>query len=255
MRKGILGLVVSTCLLFSAGQASATVIQDNYYGHNSFGSTWNRDVIGDSSVFDIQSMNVTVTGTVLNVSINTNFAGDAGVDANYVTNGIGYGDLFLSSSWNPYGSAPYIDDKASNGTVWNYGISLDNRWSNTGGVGTLYSLNSGNNLTDTLLSNDFIDCTKCVYRDGQEVAVNTASNGVSALNTGSWSVDAANKTVNFSIDLAGTNLLGSNIGVHWGMTCDNDVIEGAATVPEPSALMLLGLGLLGLGFTSRKRFR
>ncbi len=247
----LLGLVL-------VAPAQAATIMDNYVGSDAHGR---GDVIGSASDFNIISMDVTVSGTMLNVSINTNFAGkgDNGLFAadTYSGNGIGYGDLFLSSSWNPYGTAPYSGDNASNGTVWNYGFALDNRYMNEGaaGTGTLYSLNSGNNLTDTLLSNDFISCTtNCIYRDGQAVAVNTGSAGVSAFNSGTWSIDTSTNTVNFQLDLAGTGLLGSNIGVRWGMTCANDAIEGSvSTVPVPAAAWLFGSGLLGLVGVARRR--
>ena len=222
----VLGLIL-------VAPVQATTVTDGYVGSNAHG--WD-DVIGDASEFDIQSMNVTVSGSVLTVSVSTNFAGlgDNGLYSGYTYsgNGIGYGDLFLSSGWNPYGSAPYSSDSASNGTVWNYGFSLDDRYMSEGtaGTGTLYSLNSGNNLTDTLLSDNFI--TGATYRNGQEVAVNTRSGDVTAINSGSWYVDATGKTVNFSVDLAGTGLLGSNIGVRWEMTCANDAIEGGVSTVE-----------------------
>jgi hypothetical protein len=42
-------------------------------------------------------------------------------------------------------------------------------------------------------------------------------------------------------------------GFHWSMTCANDVIEGAASVPEPAAMLLLGTGLIGIAGISRKK--
>lgn len=240
--------------LFFAAPLQAATIVDNYTGANDHGY---GDVIGSSSDFDIRSMDVSVSGTILTVSINTNFAGkgDDGLFTG-LTNGqgIGYGDLFLSSAWNPFGSAPYVGDQASNGTVWSYGFALDNRWmnENSAGTGTLYSLNSGNNAADTLFSNDFI--TGGTYRDGQEVAVDTNGNVTALANTGSWNINTGNNTVNFSLDLAGTGLLGSDIAVRWGMTCANDVIEGSVpAVPVPAAVWLFGSGLLGLIGVARRK--
>jgi hypothetical protein len=245
--------------LIMVAPAQAATVMDNYIGSNDHGY---GDVIGSAADFNIISMNVTMSGTMLNVSINTNFAGKGDnrlfASDTYSGNGIGYGDLFLSTSWNPFGTATdsYSGDNANNGTVWNYGFALDNRYMNeaSAGTGTLYSLNSGSNATDTLLSNSFIDGSRAIYRDGQAVAVNTASAGVSSFNSGTWDINTATNTVNFQLDLAGTGLLGSNIGVRWGMTCANDAIEGSvSTVPVPAAAWLFGSGLLGLVGVARRR--
>jgi hypothetical protein len=42
--------------------------------------------------------------------------------------------------------------------------------------------------------------------------------------------------------------------MHWGETCQNDVIEGQVSlVPVPGALPLTGLGLMMLGLARRRR--
>jgi hypothetical protein len=44
--------------------------------------------------------------------------------------------------------------------------------------------------------------------------------------------------------------------MHWGETCQNDVIEGQVSlVPVPGALPLTGLGLMMLGLARRRRGR
>jgi len=248
--------VLVMALLASSLSTQAAVITDAYIGGNDHGR---GDVIGHQSDFDINSMDVNLNGTVLTVSIDTTFAGKAGTIAPGLTNGlgIGYGDLFLSSQWTPNGTAAdqYLHDNAATGTVWTYGFSLDNRF-RTGlgmGAGTLYSLNSANNDSDALLAEDFL--TGGIFRNGQEVAVDTASAGVNALaNDGSWNVTA--NTVDFTIDLANTGLLsGNEIALHWGFTCQNDVIEGVgvSAVPLPPAFWLFACGLIGLVGVSRRK--
>jgi hypothetical protein len=248
---------VIAATLLSAGAVTPAVaisIADDYIGSANHGY---GDVIGATADFDIMGMDISVSGTLLTVSINTNFAGKGNnVLFPSLTGGvgIGYGDLFLSSAWNPSGAAPYAGDNATNGTVWTYGFSLDNRWMDEAagtGSATLYSLDSGVNTTDALLSQNFL--TGGIFRNGQEVAVNTRGN-VTAINSGTWDINVGDKTVNFYIDLAGTNLLGSDIAVHWGMTCANDVIEGVApAVPVPAAVWLFGSGLLGLVGVARRK--
>ncbi|MCP4408748.1 MAG: PEP-CTERM sorting domain-containing protein, partial [Gammaproteobacteria bacterium] len=43
------------------------------------------------------------------------------------------------------------------------------------------------------------------------------------------------------------------VAIHWGMTCANDVIEGEVSVPEPTTLALLGIGLLAIPFARPRR--
>lgn len=247
-------LAVISGLLWAGawGSPQALPVIDEYIGSQSHGY---GDVVGERRLFDVHSAEVSLSGTQLTVSLRTNFAG-RGDDRLYAAHtvgrkGIGYGDLFLASAWTPH--TPTARDNHANGTVWSYGFALDDRWMRSGtGSGTLYALGSGDNALDTLLSDDFM--TRPVYRNGQEVAVNTASAGVSAVGSGSWTIDAINRLITFNIDLAGTSLLsGPELAFHWGMTCANDVIEGSVKVPEPPAVALLMVGLLGMAATGLRR--
>lgn len=252
-------IITGAIFLLTASSFSlqAATIIDTYIGANNNG---HGDVIGSGSNFQIDSMEVELNGAILTVSINTGFAGkgDNGLFSGITLGkkGIGYGDLFLSSAWVPNGDGTqdYINDDASNGTVWTYGFSLDDRWmnENDAGTGALYSLGSANNEADILMADDFL--TGGVFRNGQEVAVDRSAQGVTALvNDANWAITGS--TVDFSVDLAGTSLLnGSDIALHWGFTCANDVIEGSmgvSPVPVPAAAWLFGSGLLGIAAISR----
>jgi hypothetical protein len=235
------------------------MLADTYVGgvdHN-----WG-DVIGDKNLFDTHGLNVSYSGTNVVVDIYTNFANlDAigsfpGLTKNGL--GIGSGDLFLSNSYVPYGSASngYLSDNSSNGNFWTYGLAIDNAYSETGGSASLYALNGPTNNANALLSEDFLN--RGIYRNGQEVAVDTQSSFTSLINTtGAWSVDTLAKKISFSFDTAGTDLLSNGeLALHWGMLCGNDVIEGVVAAPaqvsEPTTLALFSLGLLGLGFARRR---
>jgi hypothetical protein len=206
------------------------------------------DVIG-SSTYNINGATITRAGSVLTITIATNFAGHAGSDlwAAPALGGIGYGDVFLSQVWNPFGSdANHINDNAANGTKWSYGLNLNTRMSNTGGTFELYQLNGATNASNILNSNSFITCgTSCSYRNGQATAVNTSSSTVKDTGVqGTWTV-IANQQIQFTLDMTSTSLLNfSSFAMHWGETCQNDVVEGITRVlPLPGSVPLVAIGL------------
>jgi hypothetical protein len=255
--NNLLRLVFALLTLLATHCAQAGSISDigvnAYYGADNHGY---GDVIGNSS-YDISGATIARAGSVLTVTIATSFAGHAGSDPAQAAKGIGYGDVFLAQTWNPFGSdAHHINDKASNGTQWSYSQSLDNRWSNTGGTFKLYKLNGATNASNLVNSETFMSCTNgvtCNYRDGQAAAVNTASGSVQDLGlTGQWSV-SADQQVKFTFDMKNTDLINfSSFAMHWGETAQNDVIEGFVKLPEPGGIALLTLGM-GAMLVMRRR--
>jgi hypothetical protein len=255
--KFVLG-VIALCAVMSAraGGISDTGV-NAYWGADSHNY---GDVIGGST-YDIQGTTITRVGNVLTIAIATSFAGHAGMDTAITPGGVGYGDLFLAQSWNPFGTdSHHVNDNDNNGTLWSYGFALDNRFSNTGGTFKLYQLNGATNDANVLDSEKFMNCalgSACYYRDGQAVAVKTQSNPNVAYTgmTGSWTV-TANQELKFSITLASSSdlLKYTSLAMHWGETCQNDVIEGqVGLVPVPGALPLMALGLVMLGLSRRRR--
>lgn len=246
-------IIASLLVLFSiSATATPVLITDGYTGSNSHG---HGDVIGDASKFGISSMTVDLVGSTLSVLISTPFADNGlGTFTGYTAsgNGIGFGDLFLSSSgWNPYGTSPYLSDDHSNGTVWDYGVSLGDRWDKSSSA-SVWSL-SGSNDDNAMLAEDFM--TGAIYRNGQEIAVDTASQTTSMLLLNSASFDATTAgQILITLDISGTALAtASSIGLHWGMTCGNDTIEGEYAVPEPTTLLLMMLGFVGLTIVGMRR--
>lgn len=250
--------LVLASLLACAASAQAGTISDvgnfAYWGGNDHKL---GDAIG-GSLYDIQSATVTRDGDLLKILINTNFAGHAGSAPYAAPKGIGYGDVLLAAEWKPFGTDPHhLADNARTGTKWSYGLNLDNRWSNTGGTFTLYELNGATNAANLYNSQDFMTCimgSQCYYRDDQAVAVKTASSSVRNTGlSGKWSV-AANRSLQFDINIGTSNLANfDDLALHWGQTCQNDVIEGITDVPEPATPALIGLALLGLALRRAAR--
>jgi hypothetical protein len=260
--KKLYSVVFAALAMLAVHGAQAGGITDigntAYWGGNDHGI---GDVIG-ASTYDIQGATITRVGTVLTITIATNFAGHAGADSWSTPKGIGYGDVFLANAWNPAGTdAHHLSDNAANGTKWSYGFSLDNRWSNNSADNTfkLYKLNGTSNAANILNSGSFMQCgTQCTYRDGQATAVKTVNNAANVEwtgLTGKYSI-TANKELKFTINVASTDLVNfASFAMHWGETCQNDVIEGVTSVvPAPGSLPLLGLGL-GAMLVLRRRQR
>jgi hypothetical protein len=250
------GLLLLAALPSHAGEIGDSALS-GYWGGNDHGY---GDVIG-GSLYDIKGATITRAGDVLTIAIATNFAGHAGALPNSAPGGIGYGDVFLAQTWNPYGTdAHHTKDNATTGTLWKYGLNLDNRYSNTGGTFRLFELNGSTNAQNIRNSESFMTCRlgwDCMYREGQATAVRTTSSTVTNTGlVGTWKV-LADQSLTFSLNVARTNLAAySTIAMHWGETCQNDVIEGVTAmnmVPLPGSLPLLALGLGGLAFIRRRQ--
>ncbi len=255
MFKVVLPLVIAVC----AFNAQAGVITDNYIGADRHNYT---DVIGDSDKFDVLSAEVSKNGTLLTVDIYTTFTDNVGAYWWLTRNwqGIGLGDLFLSTEWNPYGSDVdgYQYDDARNGTKWSYGFSINNRYTKYGqsGSGVLYQLNGATNDSNALLSQDYMG-RGAVFRNGQEVTVDRSAN-VSAIAAGDWFINNQEQLFSMTFDVAGTALENAEqIGLHWSMLCGNDVIEGLVDmprqVPEPAGIVLAMFCMLGLAAARKYR--
>ncbi len=231
--------------------ASATLITDVYIGATTpaSGKWHNADRIGDADKFEITKMNVQINSGNLIVDVYSTYFDNIGAL------GTQLGDLFVSTNgWNPFGSEPYVGDKFDNGEKWEYGLSLDNHLSSTGGTFSLYALNTASPATyasQIVLSQ--VLTTSGIFRHDQEVQVNTSNVGP-AITTGDWSIgnDSMGDFIRFQLNNYASHIgSSSNLGFHWAMTCANDVIEGV--IPEPSTVILLGLGLIGLAGYGRAR--
>lgn len=181
--------------------------------------------------FNIYGMDVIIEDTLMTVNIETNYTPGIVPGTNSITTT--YGDLFISNN----GWAP--DSEA-----WEYVFDVD--------TGNLYDIHDAQD--QILLSNDVYGDPFGVdtYRHGQEVEID--SRGLTAI--GSGSAQKSGDYYSLTFDISNLNLVaGMSLGFHWTMGCANDVIEGAvqAGVPEPSTVLLLGSGILGVLAVIRKK--
>ena len=240
-------VLVSLCMGVGTSYAYSFSITDNYVGGNDHGY---NDVIGDYR-FKVHGMDVTIDDDYLmTVDIRTNYVNHIGAY------GTELGDLFISiNGWNPYGSAAngYKYDNSANGEKWEYAFDVSE--------GKLFDISAAQGSIRTSDQVYGPGHSGYIYRNGQEVQID--STGLTALTTGTVGMDSDSLTLSFSIADMVAGLDTFTLGFHWGMTCGNDVIEGAIDpitnttnpVPEPGTLILLGGGLLGMFTMLRKRIK
>jgi hypothetical protein len=232
--------------------AGAYEILDNYIGADPTSDSYDgKDRIGNAEWFEISKMDIDFTDDGIVVDIYTTYLDNIGKF------GTELGDLFISTNgWSPYGSAPYVDDNAVNGEVWEYALVMDDHTPDTlSGDANLYAITDSAQIKLSYAPPGYI------YRAGQEVQLIADEQRLpidpDEVN-GSWEImnyGGVTDTDDFLRFMFEYDFASVDFGFHYTMTCGNDVIEGSVSpVSEPATLLLLGTGFIGLAVVGRKRF-
>ena len=256
--------VLAACLTPAAVFADTYTITDDYWGGGvTYAPTGEQypypvyrgtDVVGGDD-YDVDTLTVTRDSNSFSAVLTGQYFSSNATEF--------VGDLFLSSAWTPtqYDSNDtHYATNVAGSTTWEYVLRImdDPVTPGTSATGTiaLYKVDSNG----IVLSNDTLVNNDDSYRADQEVQYSTTD---PALKTGTWTLDATTGTFTFSLSLAGLDddelaFLEGSLGLHWTMSCGNDVIEGqipamgASSVPEPATMLLFGAGLSGLAAYRRR---